>query len=307
MENQTPLFFVIAAIIVLWLLGKILAKASASLAESTPPSRKAEPKGNEIAPGLHVIGLSDTLMQEMHEIIEQQNTIKLAYFFTKRCPEFPELDNYFSELRSQYFVLLGKPSNEASETEKIDAMKKLDFQNTPQYLDINVVTQTELKYLIEDTVKTFRVITDELICKFGGENFFDNFRAYTQLGEEKPITLHIPPDHQHRKKLESLVETGIAIRGRKIPLKDRLGVLKFSQLRRIATELKIDTPFKQKSEATEALAAMPGSAVHLAMIHDISDIFYLKPETYNAQAVEDEWAFFNAYARLLTEALKIYP
>lgn len=283
-------------------MGKFLAKASATQA-GPAPQNNAKPGDKEIVPGLHVNGLSDSLMQEMHGIIEQRDTKKLAYFFTKRCPELPVLENYFSELRSQYFSLLGKPTNVASEDEKAAAINKLNLGEVPDCIDIDVVSKSELRYLIEDNVKAFRIISNELITKFGDENFIENFNVYTELTHGDATTLHIPSDHPYRQQLQSLVETGIAIRGRKIPLKDRLEVLKFSQLRDIAAELKIDSQFKRKSEATEALAAMPGSAVHLAMVYDISDIYYLKAESYNASAVEDEWAFFNAYAKLIIESI----
>jgi len=302
MENQTPLFLVILTIIALWLLSKAIAKASS--VHATPTAfNNIKANNTEIIPGLHVTGLSDKLIQEMHEIIERRDIDKLAYFFTKRCPELPILEDYFTSLRSQYFSLLGKPTNEASEAEKTTAINALNVENTPECVDINVISKVELQYLVEDNVKKYRVIDSELIKKFGDENFMENFKIYTQLTHGESVTLHIPTDHHHRTQVEALVDSGIAIRGRKIPLKDRLNVLKFSQLRDIATELKIDSQFKRKSEATETLAAMPGSAVHLAMVYDISDLFYLKAEPYVATSVEEEWAYFNAYAKLIIKTL----
>ena len=69
-------------------------------------------------------------------------------------------------------------------------------------------------------------------------------------------------------------------------------------------ELKVTTEFSSKSEAAEALAQMPGSAVHLSMIYESDDIFYIKAESVDAKSIEDEWYMLHAYARLLIESLK---
>ena len=132
----------------------------------------------------------------------------------------------------------------------------------------------------------------------------DNFQVYTQLVNDTALTMQAKSDHQFRRQLEKFVETGIAQQGRKIPLKERLEVLSFDQLKQMAQELKVTTEFSSKSEAAEALAQMPGSAVHLSMIYESDDIFYIKAESVDAKSIEDEWYMLHAYARLLIESLK---
>ena len=302
MEQYTPIIIVLVTFAILWLIGKMISKAASRL--ETPKIEVKRPHGKEIVDGVHVGEISNTLLKELQEIISQQNEDELTYFFARYRPQFIELEEYLAELRSQFFSILGKPSNLVSESEKINAIADINFHTPPQHIDIQSLSKSELRLLIEKNPKTENLINIDFIERFGGRQYMENFRVYTELANENTVTLHIPPDHQYRKHMDAFVEKGVASQGRKIPLNNRLGVLSFTQLKEIARELKIDNQFKTKSEATEALANMPGSAVHLAMIHDVDDIFYIKSESTDVKAIEQEWASLNAYAKLIIASLK---
>lgn len=290
------------AFVILWLIGKIVSNAASKL--ETPKVEVQRPHGKEIVEGVHVAEISNNLLKELQEIISKQDEEELTYFFARYRPQFIELEEYLSELRSQFLTLLGKPSNLVSESDKINAISDIDFHTPPEHIDLQSISKSELRLLLEKNPKADYLITIDFIERFGNRHFIENFRVYTELTHDNRVTLHIAPDHQYRKCLETFVENGVAVQGRKIPLRERLDVLSFTQLKDIANELKIDNQFKTKSEATEALANMPGSAVHLAMIHDVDDIFYIKTESTDVKAIEQEWAFINAYAKLIIASLK---
>lgn len=303
MDQWLPLIIVIVAIGLLWFLGKFVAKLSENL---TPvaPSPSALPKGKIFSKDLHVSEMSNVLIHEAQEIITRQNENELAYFLARYRPEFIELEEYLADLRSQYFALLGKPSNVASEADKINAVNGLTLDGAPVSLDMSAVDNSDLRYLIEKTIKSSNNITNEFMESFGGKEFFENFHVYTELANQHDKTLHIDEEHQYRKQMELFVETGVAQQGRKIPLKERLEVLSFNQLKEMAMELKVNRQFNDKSEVAEALAQMPGSTVHLAMIFKQEDIFYLDADPVDVKSIEDEWALLQAYAKLLIGSLK---
>ncbi len=302
MQDQIPLIIVIVTIAALWALGRYLSSLSQGLSMIAPPS--SVPQGKIFADGLHIADMSNVLIKEFQDTINQQDENELVYFLARYRPNLVELEDYLADLRSQYFTLLGKPTNLATEAEKITAINEVQLDAAPTSIDINALNKAEWRSLIEKNLKTNHVIDEGFMKRFGGKDFMDNFQVYTQLINDKAMTMHARSDHQFRRQLEKFVETGIAQQGRKIPLKERLEVLSFDQLKQMAQELKVTTEFNTKSEAAEALAQMPGSAVHLSMIYESDDIFYIKAESVDAKSIEDEWYMLHAYARLLIESLK---
>jgi hypothetical protein len=262
------------------------------------------PQGKIFADGLHIADMSNVLIKEMQDTISRQDDKDLVYFLARYRPNLVELEKFFDDLRSQYFSLLGKPSKLATEAEKITAINEIALDAAPPCIDINALNKAELRSLIDKNLKTNRLISGDFMERFGGKDFMDNFQVYTQLVDQQPVTIHAKTDHQYRRQLETFVKNGIAQQGRKIPLKARLEVLSFNQLKDMAKDLKITTKFTTKSEAAAALAQMPGSAVHLSMIYESDDIFYIKAEPADAKSIEDEWYMLHAYARLLIESLK---
>ena len=302
MQDQIPLIIVIVTIATLWALGRYLSRLSQGLSMITPPSSVQQ--GKIFADGLHIADMSNVLIKEFQDTINQQDENELVYFLARYRPNLIELEDYLADLRSQYFTLLGKPTNLATEAEKITAINEVQLDAAPTSIDIDALNKAEWRSLIEKNLKTNHLIDDDFMKRFGGKDFMDNFQVYTQLINDKAITIHARSDHQFRRQLEKFVETAIAQQGRKIPLKERLEVLSFDQLKQMAQELKVTTEFNTKSEAAEALALMPGSAVHLSMIYESDDIFYIKTESVDAKSIEDEWYMLHAYARLLIESLK---
>lgn len=302
MEEHIPLIIVVAAVVILWIVGKYVSKASEGL--TLAPAAAVKPQGKLLATDLHVKDMSNVLIREMQDIITRQDEKELIYFLARYRPEFIELDEYLSQLRSQYFSLLGKPSNLASEAEKINAMNNLQLNSPPQSIDMTSIGKTNLRYLVEKNLKTNTRIDVTFMERFGGQDFMNNFQVYTQITSQQPVTMHAGPDHQYRQQLETFVQTGIATQGRKIPLKERLQVLSFNQLKDMAKDLKVTSQFNNKIEAAEALSQMPGSAVHLSMIHESDDIFYLQAEPVDARTIEDEYELLKAYAILLIGSLK---
>ena len=295
MFKIAPLLIVIATYTLLWTLGKLLSRASRHSEEQ----RTSKVRGTQVFPHMHVVGLNENGVEELKSLIESKDIDSLSTFIALKKPGFVELDNYIDTLRQRFMLILNKPVQAATDIERITAVSTIDTANTPNGYDFSQISKSELRTLIEHDPKSRRVINHEFMNRFGDARFMETFSVYKQLSSEFPVTLLLAEDEQNRRELEVMVKTGIAMQGRKIPLQDRLSVLKYTQLRNMAKELKLDKDFKRRSDATAALAEIPGAAILLAMQVNIDDIFMIKPEPIDIEAVENEWAVISSYAKLI--------
>lgn len=295
MFKIVPLLIVLVSLTVLWVLGKLFSRANRQSEEVLTTKLR----GTNVYPHMHVVGLNEHGIQELKSLIEAKDIENLSIFIALKKPTFVELDNYIDTLRARFMTILNKPLKAATDIEKITATSTIDISNTPKGYDFSQISKSELRTLIEHDQKTRRVINHEFISRFGEARFMETFNVYKQLSSEIPVTLLVAENEPNRRQLDIMVKTGLALQGRKIPLQDRLSVLKYTDLRNMAKELKLDKDFKRRADATAALAEIPGSAILLAMQVNIDDIFMIKPEPIDIEAVDNEWVVINSYAKLI--------
>lgn len=291
----TPLIIVFVTLSALWALGKLLSLTNTK----TQTTRTRQARGTEFAPGLHVVGLSEDSIREMNALIDAKEVEKLSVFLALKKPSLIELDEYIDSLRHQFHQQLKKSVKHATEIEKISAVSQLNLSREPSAFSVAKLNKTELRELLEYDSQRRRMINHEFISRFGEVNFIENFNIYVELVKGVPVTLLVGKDDKYRKHMEVFANTGVALQGRKIPLQDRLSVLKLNQLQEMAKELKLEQIFKDHTEATKNLAEIPGSAILLAMLVNIDDIFMLKPQAIDVETIQREWAMICAYAKLL--------
>ncbi len=300
--NPVPLLIVMGTILTLlavqrWLIhigsprNKNLHKENISQKPkkvSTQPStitplnqRPPRQRGRKLTEELSVTGLNEQNINSLKILIDKQDTVAINTFLAFNRPGFVEIDACLVQLRRQ-------KENEAPPSSTQALLIKL----------LEPLTKTERKLLIGFNPKSTRLISQDLISRFGDHEFdlyFGHYTAYPQS-----VTLHIPPLDPNRKILEYLAKSRIARKGRHIPLNARLTVLKMSQLRQMAKDLNLDKKFTRKQTATEALATVPGAAVLLSMQYVIDDLFMLMPIKEDIILVKHEWSYLQAYAKMLS-------
>lgn len=296
MYDYTPIIIVSITFALLWVIGLYLTQKQKN---DAGPSVAEKIRGTMVTPGLSVIGLNENNITELRTLLNTGDEKNLSVFIALKKPTFVELENYINSLRMQFTQLLNKPIQQATEIEKITAANHVELINPPRGYDFESLNKTELRLLLEHDTKKRRNINQEFITKFGDTDFIRNFETYAEISGETPVTLLVARGEKYREQLEIFVQTGIALQGRKIPLQDRLSVLKFSQLREMGQELKLTTEFKRRSEATQALAEIPGAAILLAMQINVDDTFMIKPESVDIKAVQNEWSVISTCAKLL--------
>jgi len=299
--NPVPLLIVMGTLLTLlamqrWLI-RIGSPQSRNLHKESIPSHKASSKiqtitqpnhaplhqhGHKLTEGLSVTGLDERGMESLKALIEKRNINATTTFLAFNRPGFVEIDAYLAQQR--------RPRKNTASPSSTQAL--------PIKL-LEPLTKTERKLLVEFNPKSTRLISRDLMSRFGGHEFNIYFNHYA--ARPHSVTLHIPPFDPDRKILESLAKFRIALKGRHIPLSARLTVLKMSQLRQMAKDLNLDKKFTRKQAAAETLAAMPGAAVLLSMQYVIDDLFMLMPIKEDIVLVKHEWSYLQAYAKMLND------
>ncbi len=296
--NPVPLLIIMGAILALLAVQRWLTRAtppqagipvsdepSSTTANSIPVHSMAEstaspprPRGRLLTQGLSVTGLDERGMNSLKALIRKADIEALTTFLAFNRPGFVEIDTFLGQPQNQSSTETG-----ATATLPAQLLKKLGGE--------------EQKRLQGFNPRSSRLITRELMARFGGHEFNLHFGHYA--ARPSSVTLHIPPFDPERKIFEDLVQSGMARKGRHIPLAERLTVLKMSQLRQMAKDLKLDKKFTRKKEATHTLAEVPGAAVLLSMQYVIDDLFMLLPMEEDTALIKQEWTSLEAYAKLL--------
>ena len=302
MRDLNPLLLVALSLVILWLVGKGLARASKRLTNVRSLKRRAQilkKTSVEIMPGLHVGGLDERLTKELSSIIDKKDELKVAIFLAIHRPIFYEIEDFIDKLREQFTYLVGANVEEASEFDKISAANSLQIPQHPQSFRFNKINRSELRLLYECDPDIPPMIDKTFIETFGGLLFMENFIMYDHLCLQQPAIFHIPKDNELRRLFETFVKTGLALQGKDIPLEERLHVLNLDQLQDLAKEVKLEREFKNKNEAAAALAAVPSASVLLATLYPTAELFLLKDEERDVRRIEKEWGVLSLYARLL--------
>lgn len=292
--NPVPLLIVMGTILALLAVQRLLARASTPRTEnlhrqttSTKPApvtpqtattSSSQQHGREFTTGLSVTGLDERGVTSLKVLIRQKDVDAIATFLAFNRPGFIEID---TDLQHQHRHAATAPLS-------LHALTKSLLES---------LTDTERKLMAEYNPKSTRLISRDLMSRFGGHEFKTYFGHYT--ARPQSVTLHFPPFDPDRSVLDAMTTSGIARKGRHIPLNARLTVLKMSQLRQMAKDLNLDKKFTRKQDAADILADVPGAAVLLSMQYVIDDLFILMPIKEDIVLVKYEWSYLETYAKML--------
>lgn len=297
MESTAPLLIVAGTILTLLGIQRLLASVSEAQ-KTAQQAPTAPPRGKPLWDGVSVAGLDERGIDILRNHIREGNLDMVSAFIAFNRPSIDVLDQYLATLRTQFQQALGQSVANEEQGQISRTAANFSFPSPPQGMQLNELEDRERELMLSFDPKKERLITRELMARFGGHSFPTFFKLYRQYNHDE--TLHIPPFSEDRKEFETLAGSGIAAKGRQIPLEQRLLVLKMNELRQMAKDLNITQKFTRKADAAAVLAKVPGAAVLLSMQYVIDDLFLLKPMELDPIAVDREWSYITAYAKLLT-------
>jgi hypothetical protein len=298
--NPTPLLIIVGTIVALLAIQRLLARTQPAENKHAPPNAvfpdttshnaipdstvttaAPRPRGRKLTEGLSVTGLDERGLNSLKALIRAKDISGITTFLAFNHPGFVEIDDWFFQQRRR-----GENATGISMTDSLS-----------QSL-LEVLSNSERKLVMEFNPKAVHQISRDLMSRFGGHAFSSYFGHYS--ARQHSVTQHVPPFDPDRKILEDLAKAGVARKGRHIPLAARLTVLKMSQLRQMAKDLKLDKKFTRKQDAAESLASVPGAAVLLSMQYVIDDLFMLLPIKEDVVLIKHEWSYLEAYAKMLS-------
>lgn len=302
MTNPAPLIIIMGVIIALLAVQRLLIRTGAKIDDQKPPPSPPpqRPRGRALVKGLSVVGLDERGAERLKKLIQEKELTALTTFLAFNRPSVVELDLYLQLARAQLLASLPEAADQIPPRTLSNLVAEYTPPPPPAGIQLDPLSAEERQQILIFDPRSQRLITREFMSRFGGHDFIAHFEHY--CSRDKSTSLHVPPFAPGRKILETLAKSGVARKGRHIPLSQRLTVLKMSQLRQMAKDLNYDKKFVRKQEATEILATVPGAAVLLSMQYVVDDLFVLKPLDEDTQQIKAEWTYLTAYAKLLASS-----
>ena len=300
MINPYPLLIIMGTIVCLVAIQRLLTNIEMRPA-ATPnldiPPVSLKPRGLLLFPGLSVIGLDERGVDQLKSLVSGAEITTLTAFLANHRPGIMELDEYLNELRGSFNKALPDSGNKVSTKNIRNTLKTFTPPKPPAGIHFKFLSESEYEACLMFNPQSQRLVTRELMAQFGGQKFGEHFEYYCT--KNKSVAMNIPPLDPDRAIIETLAESGVANKGRHIPLATRLTVLKMNQIRQMCKDLSHDGKYTRKQDATEALAKIPGAAVLLSMSYVVDDLFALNPVKDEIYDIKREWNYLSAYAKLL--------
>jgi hypothetical protein len=299
MTSQEPLFIVLGTIAALMVMQYLLNRSSAPVSgqSADAPTPDLTSANARLCPGLSITGLDQRGISRLRELIGAGNLADLTTFLAFNRCAVPELDRYLDHIKRKLHESRPQGSGKISKITLKTLFDDSLFQTSPAGIRFEILDDDDRLHILSYEPTGPRYITREFMARFGGHLFQSTFAEYCQ--QKKPVTLNIPADDPKRPLYERLAETGVAEKGRDIALPKRLGLLTMKQLHHMAKDLNLNQKFKNKAEAIDALAQIPGARVMFSMQYIVDDLFHLLPLNEDETLIQEEWGYLTAYAKLL--------
>lgn len=304
MNHPASLLIVVGTVVLLTLVQYLLSRSTDKKSRSTTDKGKQSQRTTEaiLLPGLSITGLDERGLTRFCEIIDAGNADEISIFLAFHDCTVPEVDHFLGQTRINITANRPKGSGKINHITLKTIFDNSMLPPSPAGIRFSELSEEERLTILSFEPNDTRRITRDFMARFGGHMFHKNFEEYYK--HQKPATLFIPPDDTKRPIFEKLVESGIAEKGRDIPLAHRLALLTLKQLQQMAKDLNLKQALTKKDTAIEALSKIAGARVLFSMQYVADDIFHLKPTNEDDEKIKQEWEYLNAYAKLLLSARK---
>lgn len=280
--------------------------------EAPPEPREVEPGTWLVNPGfaieLHVLSIGRPVVDELAGLLREaigsydhRLSARLTALVAKSNLRCREIDHYVAQNRPAYQRRLNDLTAASPEWSGASAPDREDLLSgfRDEALGaVHVRPDVDLVTLFE-CEPSDRTIDDQLVDAFG----FDDINIYLRH-VAKPGKVHrIEAENHRRPFFERLVERGLAVRGKDIPLAAVLDTLKLKEMQALAEGLDAPT-FRRKALAIDFLTSVPDLARRLDSAVGFRELFQLRPlpppfDGIDLDAVARAWTYDAVIAELL--------
>lgn len=254
------------------------------------------------------ISLNGVSLDDVSPIVDAVNSFeyppsikeRLALLIAQRNAESPEMEAFLARIRKPYMDALDKELAKEPGYEEWPEADRADFieearEEALEQLEL-CVQWDDIGILMHERPADAEA-DDEVTRLFGSDH--ELFRDYIRLAGSK--RLYRCRDRDDRKRMEKLMEMGLAVSASDLPPERLLQELKMKELQEVLGE---DAPkkFTRKAEAVAFAAGMPGIIDRLAEKVPIRSLYAVK----EVPGIEDAVAatrYAREYAGLIVTTL----
>ncbi len=239
----------------------------------------------------------------MEKLNGKNNLTEITYIIAQYNVECIELEEFVSRLRSQVFEYIEKRKQESEEWEQASERDREDLIREFQKDALeSLFTRPPNDRVLETLVfKAPQSVTvdDELLELFSGN--IELYRFYvSNLGRASKV-VQVPADSYYRKAWESLVELGLAKRGKDIPVKALLESLRLKDINEYFAD-RLDKKLTRKAQAIEFAAAQPDVWEVLSKHISFREMFQIvEPPGIDVTAIKECYEYAFAQAKLIRD------
>ncbi len=233
----------------------------------------------------------------------RRNLSDIIFLIAQHNIECVELEDFISRLRSEVSEYMEKRKQDSEEWEQSSEKDKADLTREFQTAALkNLSTRPSNDGALE--VLIFGVpgdvtADDQLLELFSGHK--DIYRFYvTNLGRGSKAN-KVPADDYYRKYWESLVELGLANRGKDIPVESLLDGLRMKDINEYFSD-RLEKKLTRKAKAVEFAAAQPDVIDILSKHISFREMFQIsEPKDIEISAIRACYEYASAYAEVIRD------
>lgn len=208
-----------------------------------------------------------------------QSVPELALLVAQHNLRFKEVDEFVAQCRPKFEALVQQAISSSPEwpiaSEKDREDLRAEFEDAAlEKLGVHI-GYADLPTLLDGQPSGFED-DDELLKRFGGDSPLYSF-FLTQLSRANSVVT-VKADDWGRKSWEKLVEMGLALRGKDIPVQQILEGLRLKDLNEMLVGA-VPKPLGRKAKAVEAVLVLPDLQERLSRFVSLREKFQAVPPT----------------------------
>lgn len=263
---------------------------------------------NPISPlPLTLIGANESTAKRVRAVLAKrqywsQSVPELTLLIAQHNLRFTEVDEFVTHCRPKFEALVQQAIANSSEwptaSEKDRKDLRAEFEDAAlEKLGVHI-GYADLATLLDGQPSGFED-DDELLRRFGSDSALYSF-FLTQLGRASSAVT-VKADDWSRKSWEKLVEMGLAIRGKDIPVQRILEGLRLKDLNEMLVGA-VPKPLGRKAKAVEAVLALPDLQERISRFVSLREKFQaVPPPNLDVEKLHQAFGYATAVATVVQQ------